>query len=248
MSVLIASLIAILSMFLPEQACQALSDYLKTIEERISNLENASASAKKGRPKKASKDVVCKGPECDSETESEDPFKKMIDENQSQSEEEAKPKAKRVYKKKVAEPVEPADAEEPAPKAKRVYKKKVAEPAPEPTEQSEPTEPTEPASEPEEPTEPVPAKPKAKRVYKKKEESEEPKAVKCIRINEEGKKVTKAYKGKIFLKGDDNFIYNEDNTQIGKWNETDNKIELFTPQDEFDSLVDDEEEPENYDE
>ena len=248
MSVLIASLIAILSMFLPEQACQALSDYLKTIEERISNLENA--SAKKGRPKKASKDVVCKGPECDSETESEDPFKKMIDENQSQSEEEAKPKAKRVYKKKVAEPVEPADAEEPAsepapvkPKAKRVYKKKVAEPAPEPV-----PEPSDSEEQAPEPAEQVPAKPKAKRVYKKKEESEEPKAVKCIRINEEGKKVTKAYKGKIFLKGDDNFIYNEDNTQIGKWNETDNKIELFTPQDEFDSLVDDEEEPENYDE
>lgn len=215
-----------------------LEEYVKQLEERVNTLEkNGDINAKKGRPKKVSKEVVCKGSE-EGKVLENDPFKNML-ESQADA--------------PVDVPV-PVEAKPVKAKAKRVYKKKEPklneqeEKEPELSENVEQVEPK--LNEQTEKVEKVEKKGKGGKSKKSKAEVEESKAeveeaVKCIRINEEGKKVTKAYKGKSYLKGNDNFLYDEEHNQIGKWNETENKLELYPVEQEIPPL-EDEEQPENY--
>ena len=208
------------------ECVKQLKENVKQLEDRVNTLEkNVDINAKKGRPKRVSKEVVCKGSEAEKVFEN-DPFKNML-EPQADAPADVKPvKAKRVYKKK----------ETAEPKLNEQEKEQEKEPElTELTEQVEKVEKVEKKSKG--------SKSKKSKVEESKVEVEE--AVKCIRVNEEGKKVTKAYKGKSYLKGNDNFLYDEEHNQIGKWNETENKLELY-PVDEEIPPLEDEEQPEKY--
>ena len=121
-------------------------------------------------------------------------------------------------------PVSPLteDEDEPAPK-KRAPRKKAEKPAE-----------SEGESDGEKPA------PKKRAPRKKAEKPEAEEAVKVVRINEQGKKVAKTYKGLTYLKASDNVLYNDNQEQVGRWDEDSKQVVLNAPDSE------EEENPEDY--
>ena len=120
-------------------------------------------------------------------------------------------------------PVSPLSEDEPAPK-KRAPRKKAEKPAESDGE-----------SDGEKPA------PKKRAPRKKAEKPEAEEAVKVVRINEQGKKVAKTYKGLTYLKASDNVLYNDSQEQVGRWDEDSKQVVLNAPDSE-----EEEENPEDY--
>lgn len=83
--------------------------------------------------------------------------------------------------------------------------------------------------------------PKKRAPRKKAEKPEAEEAVKVVRINEQGKKVAKTYKGLTYLKAADNVLYNDNQEQVGRWDEDSKQVVLNAP-----TEPEEEENPEDY--
>lgn len=119
----------------------------------------------------------------------------------------------------------PAEGEKPVPK-KRAPRKKADKPQVEGEGESEGEK-------------PAPKKRAPRKKADKPADAEE--AVKVVRINEQGKKVAKTYKGVSYLKAPDNVLYNENQEQVGRWDEDSKQVVLNAP-----AEPEEEENPEEY--
>jgi hypothetical protein len=210
-----------------EALLRAMFFVLEMLHKLVTRLDPA--KEKKGRPRKTGKPVVVKEP-TSSESE-KDPFDEMVEPEAPAEGEKPAPK-KRAPRKKADKPEGEgegeSEGEKPAPK-KRAPRKKAEKPSESDGEKPE----GEGESDGEKPA------PKKRAPRKKPADAEE--AVKVVRINEQGKKVAKTYKGVTYLKAADNVLYNENQEQVGRWDEDSKQVVLNAP-----AEPEEEENPEEY--